>query len=173
MAKRFGRNQRRKLREEVGRLKHDLVITGTQYQKTAVEADKLRRSVAALIAELPEGSALKVELDEIAVHSGYMRGMQMAPRPGSFGPLSRSVQFMPHEQVAQLVDLMAYRISCEPDLVSHRLRFRVDTTDDCAAYMVDREFFRKHGFSPRMVEEMGARIAMDLASYFGPGHGRG
>lgn len=173
MARRFGRNQRRQLRTQVARLEHDLQVTGTQYQRTAAEADKLRRSVAGLMAELPDGSALKAELDEIVVHSGYMRGMRMAPRPGGLGPLSRSVQSMPPDRVAELVDLMAYRVSCEPDLVSHRLRFRVDTTDDCAAYMVDRRYFEVHGFSPRMAEEMGAKIAADLARYFGPGHGRG
>lgn len=188
MARRFGRNQRRQLKAELrqareGELDQRAISEGWIKSATRAEASlaeergRFKHLVSDLVNELPENSALLTPLtQEVLTHWPPMpnRRALAGSRGGNRELVGHAVR-NDLRLAERIVELVTYELQVTPDLLADRLRFHVvQDKGDGSAYCVDGQFFRLHGFSERMVQEMAEKIARDLASYFGEGRrGRG
>lgn len=174
MARRFGRNQRRQLREQVSKLTHEVGDRSSRIsqlvREKSADSMRFRRLAANLVDELPEDSAL---LEELRVELLYswppMRGRRAEVRGrGKVRPRDFIKQAAINDETCaiRIIELVTYQLQVSEDLLADRIRFMVvNDKTDAVAYCVDARSFMSRGFTDRMVGEMAERIARELAGY--------
>lgn len=170
MAKRFGRNQRRQMREQVAQLTMSRDIHVQRVVEAQGRARQLQHAVRELIDELPENSALLDPLLEEVVRDWppQVNRREWVEKRGGRRRVVGDFAMVSPDAAMQLVDLMTYQLQADPDIISQRIRFKVvHDKGPGSAYAVDLDYVRLHGFSERMVQEMAIKIARDLGAHVG------
>lgn len=170
MAKRFGRNQRRKLRQENEALAGYLRVAIDR--KVAVE-----EANHALERRLIDWADEVLHLcgDCSAYNETLRQMLRLDDRPSYDVPLlptslpscavASRHSYLPESTVAmRTIEAFVYTMTMRPEAIPPRLHFAlVSKAGPIVAYAVDRQLFLNP--SPRMVGDMALRIARDMAAY--------
>lgn len=146
MSRRFGRNQRRKLRDEVARLE---AVSSGHYADKLTYLRRLERAEGEMVewadrilTLLGPNSAFARELNRLGVDAGYfanlLEGMPMrleAPGVTSLRPRTAEAVRI----AADVVEAFAVYAVHEDDFLSRRVRFEVAAPDGRAAIMMDHQ----------------------------------
>ncbi len=180
MARRFGRNQRRQMRQQVQRLEHDLHVTGDRYRRVAADRRdlevRMRDWADRMLSCLGEESVFH---EQLAVRLGNV------PQPRHGRELGRSLRdrgfiaaggALGNEVAQQVVETVVFLLE-EDEAFSQRAGDRVayviQGPRGGANMVLDLRTLAMAGFPSHMVAHMAEAVARSLADKVASEYGHG
>jgi hypothetical protein len=159
MAKRFGRNQKKKLQADLEKARSGLILAA-QVNESNVRSyrqleSEMSRWAGDILAVCGQNSQFNRYLSEVTADSEVLR---FAPplKPIS---LSYRADSLPQSAAYSVMEAFVLMINVEEDPVNHSIGVKLKNGDGSGPwfYAVDRYTFKT--MPPRLIEEMGHKIA--------------
>ncbi len=172
MAKRFGRNQRRHMREEIARLDRAHRYAVDRYEQAERDAGVLRSRLERWATDirhlLGDESAFnetvrRIEVDNVRDYGG---GLRLAPQSPTVAPVRTRGEMPFYGSVSTVIEAALYVANVSVDIrerMSQQVRIRLTGRNGDVAYAMNSE--RHHAWSPRDVDEIGRMIAHEMAKF--------
>ena len=165
MAKRFGRNQRRQMREQIADLDHKLAAQREATRRVANDAEALRHRLTDWAKEIlhlmGSDSAFNEQLRRVR-NVGGMDPLMLSPVHAS--TIAMRDQPPQWERVSDVITACLMRCRLKSDDLRGQIALEIsDHMGQLAAYALPEA--RRRNWSPRDIRYMAELIAQELAAY--------
>jgi hypothetical protein len=161
MARRFGRNQRRQMREEIATKNELLSEALNRSAARGREVDMLRGRLEQWAGEvvhlMGRDSAFNERVAKMTVNDRYMDRLRL--RPIEFVPLGRGPDRMPVATVETIITALIWRLRMSRDEFQHMIRIELEARD---ATPVGYALPIEHHWTRRDQEYLARRIAAEM-----------